>query len=137
MSVDVWQTLRIVEPEADIRKNYRHLSSSPAVTIATVVVQDPIQRLSNTMVTLCPSVATSRKHSPSSIPLRRQWYLRRLSTSSQCTQLLDIYSTTTHQLRWFSQNFTEAKRLRQLLPSWHLAQNELTVFGCSVGWNCT
>jgi len=67
MSVVTRQTLRIVETEPDIW--YRHLTSSPAVTIATMALQVLIQRLPHTMVTLCLSVASTVRPQ---CPLRRR-----------------------------------------------------------------
>jgi len=110
----------------------RHLSSTPAVTIVTATLQVPIQGF-RTRWSRCPPVATSRKHSPSSIPLRRRWYLHRLSTFCQCPQLLNSYSTTTHHAG-FHRTLRRRNNFHNYFQVGTWRKHDR---GCSVGWNCT
>jgi len=91
MSVVTWQTLRIDESEPDIW--YRHLTSSPAVTIATVPLykswpSDFWTRWSRCVRRSLPVASTVHPQ----LLFRRRWYLHRLSTYRQCPQLLINYA---------------------------------------------
>jgi len=117
MSIVTWQTLPIDESEPDIW--YRHLTSSPAVTIATVALQVLIQwlwtRWSRCVCRSLPVASTVRPQ----FPLRRRWYFHRLSTYRQCPQLLIYYAGFHRTLRRRNSNDNYLHVGTWRKPNWH------------------